>query len=45
MPRADYLAAITLIGVDVLYVITGRHTVHRPPPFSGSIHKGSMTEH
>lgn len=45
MPRADYLAAITLIGVDVLYVITGRRTVHRPHPFSGSIHKGSMTEH
>ena len=45
MPRADYLAAITLIGVDVLYIITGRRTVHRPHPFSGSVHKGSMTEH
>ncbi len=44
MPRADYLAAITLIGVDVLYIITGRRTMHRQQPF-GSLSKGSMTEH
>ena len=44
MPRADYLAAITLIGVDVLYIITGRRTVHWQQPFA-SLSKGSMTEH
>lgn len=26
LPRAPYLAAITLLGVDVLYIITGRPT-------------------
>lgn len=27
LPRAPYLAAITLLGVDVLYIITGRPTL------------------
>ena len=27
LPRAPYLAAITLLGVDVLYIITGRHSL------------------
>ncbi|PVZ19584.1 MULTISPECIES: helix-turn-helix domain-containing protein [unclassified Pseudomonas] len=25
-PKADYLAAVAAAGVDVLYVLTGRHT-------------------
>lgn len=29
IPRADYLAAITLIGVDVLFIITGRRTAYQ----------------
>ena len=32
LPRADYLSAITLLGIDVLYIITGRHTVHISVP-------------
>ena len=26
-PRADYLAAITLQGIDTVYIITGRRTL------------------
>lgn len=45
LPRADYLAAITLVGIDVLYIITGHHTEHRllPAPASGG--NGQLTEH
>ena len=32
LPRAPYLAAITLLGVDVLYIITGRHTLQIGAP-------------
>lgn len=36
LPRAPYLAAITLVGVDVLYILTGRHAApHRTPPGNG----------
>ena len=27
LPRADYLAAITLQGIDTVYIITGRRTL------------------
>ena len=27
LPRADYLAAITLAGIDTVYIITGRRTL------------------
>ena len=27
LPRADYLAAITLLGIDVVFIITGKHTL------------------
>ena len=32
LPRADYLSAITLLGIDVLFIITGRHTLHIGSP-------------
>ena len=32
LPRAPYLAAITLLGVDVLYIITGRPTLQIGAP-------------
>lgn len=34
MPDAEYLAAITLAGVDVLYVLTGDRSFMPPPPIS-----------
>ena len=38
LPRADYLAAITLLGIDVLFIITGRRTLHiGTPPISEDI--------
>jgi transcriptional regulator with XRE-family HTH domain len=30
IPKADYLAALANVGVDVLYVLTSRHTPTRP---------------
>ena len=32
LPRAPYLAAITLLGVDVLFIITGRPTLQVGAP-------------
>ena len=32
LPRADYLSAITLLGVDVLYIITGCPSLHFDTP-------------
>ena len=32
LPRAPYLAAITLLGVDVLFIITGRPTLQIGAP-------------
>ncbi|MCU1725437.1 helix-turn-helix domain-containing protein [Pseudomonas sp. 7P_10.2_Bac1] len=45
MPRADYLASITLIGVDALYIITGRRTVHRAQPSTGPVSEDQAAEH
>ncbi|MCF3193530.1 MULTISPECIES: helix-turn-helix domain-containing protein [Pseudomonas] len=37
-PRADYLAAITLLGIDVLFIITGKRTLRiGTPPISEDI--------
>ena len=36
LPRATYLAALTLLGVDVLYIITGRHTLQIGAPVQKS---------
>ena len=43
-PRADYLAAITLVGIDVLYIITGRHTQQHSSPERTSFGNGQLTE-
>ena len=43
-PRADYLAAITLVGIDVLYIITGHHTQTRPLCAPTSCGNGQLTE-
>ena len=32
LPRAPYLAAITLLGVDVMFIITGRPTLQVGAP-------------
>ena len=32
LPRADYLSAITLLGIDVLYIITGCPSLHIGAP-------------
>ena len=32
LPRADYLSAITLLGIDVLYIITGCPSLHIGEP-------------
>ncbi|MFJ7885112.1 helix-turn-helix domain-containing protein [Pseudomonas sp. NPDC096917] len=44
LPRADYLAAITLIGVDVLYIITQRPTLHLTTKMSAPSGNGEFTE-
>lgn len=44
LPRADYLAAITLIGADVLYIITQRHTLHSADNISTVSENGQLTE-
>lgn len=44
LPRAPYLAAITSQGVDVLYVITGRYTAHRPQEEITSFGNGQLIE-
>ena len=32
LPRADYLSAITQSGIDVLFIITGRHSLNINTP-------------
>ena len=32
LPRAPYLAAITMLGVDVLFIITGRNSLQIGAP-------------
>ena len=42
LPRAPYLAAITLQGVDVLYVITGRRSLQIDAPIETSSGNGQL---
>ena len=44
LPRANYLAAITLVGIDVLFVLTGRHTPHPPHPHTETSGNGQLSE-
>lgn len=36
LPFAPYLAALALLGVDVLYIITGRHSLRIGAPVTRS---------
>lgn len=44
LPRADYLAAITRIGVDVLYIVTKRQTLHLTDKMEASSSNGEFSE-
>ncbi|WP_339475193.1 helix-turn-helix domain-containing protein [Pseudomonas sp. RL_5y_Pfl2_69] len=44
LPRADYLALITLLGIDVLYILNGRHTLYRPPSATVPAGNGQLTK-
>ncbi|RQO62196.1 XRE family transcriptional regulator [Pseudomonas sp. KBW05] len=35
IPRADYLASIAKVGIDVLYVVTGQRMQNRAADFTG----------
>jgi len=39
VPRADYLASIAKVGVDVLYVVTGQRMKNRAADFTSSCDK------
>lgn len=41
VPRADYLASIAKVGVDVLYVVTGQRMKNRAVDFTSSCDKPS----
>jgi transcriptional regulator with XRE-family HTH domain len=36
IPRADYLASIAKVGIDVLYVVTGQRIKNRAADFTNS---------
>lgn len=36
IPRADYLASIAKVGIDVLYVVTGQRMKNRAADFTSS---------
>lgn len=42
LPRAPYLAAITLQGVDVLYIITGRRSLQIGTPIETASGNGKL---
>ena len=44
LPRADYLALITLLGTDVLYILNGRHTLYRSPSVIVPTGNGQLTK-
>jgi len=44
LPRAHYLAAITLVGIDVLYILTNRHTEHLAPAPTLACGNGQLSE-
>ncbi|MGU9857074.1 helix-turn-helix domain-containing protein [Pseudomonas sp. LF245] len=45
VPRADYLASIAKVGVDVLYVVTGQRMMNRAADFTSSCNEPTKLRH